>query len=226
MNAFGHYREGDVKLVQVESEKAEEIALDPFYAQFTKPGLGLSYFVHGQLQEAEDVFQSMLDFSEKRGLGNFTALAQVYLSSILIAKGQMRQGFKNFEEAQAFLLKNNLKIYYGLSEFILGVVYTQFITGPSPGFSTLIKNIGSLVKNAPSADRKAEEHYNKAIEILSEIGAKGDIGHAFFGLGRLHKAKKRNEKARECFLEAINLFQECDAHIYLQQARDALASVE
>jgi hypothetical protein len=45
-------------------------------------------------------------------------------------------------------------------------------------------------------------------------------------LGRLYKAKKRNEKAHECFSEAVHLFQECDAHVYLSQAKEALTSVE
>ena len=138
----------------------------------------------------------------------------------------MKLGFKKFEETQEVLRKNHMKVYYGLSEFLLGMVYTQFITGPSPDFSTLAENIGSEVTIAPFADRKAEEHYNKAIEILREIGSKGNLGQALLGLGQLHKAKKRNEKARECFSEAINLFQECDAHLFLKQARDALASVE
>ena len=130
------------------------------------------------------------------------------------------------EETQETLLKNHMKLYYGLSESILGMVYARFVTGPSPGLATLAKNIGSIAKNAPSADRKAQEHFNKAIEILSEIGAKVDLGQALLGLGQLHNTKKRKEKARECFSEAVRLFQECDAHVYLKQAEEALTSVE
>jgi hypothetical protein len=64
-------------------------------------------------------------------------------------------------------------------------VYTQFITGSSSGFATLAKNIGFIVKNAPFADRKAQEHFNKAIEILRKVGAKSTLGRAFFNLGQL-----------------------------------------
>ena len=138
----------------------------------------------------------------------------------------MKRGFKKFEETQEFLLKNHLKIFYGLSESILGMVYTQFITGPSPGLSTLTKNIGSIVKIAPFADKKAEEHFNKAIALFREMGARGELGEALLGLGRLYKAKKRYEKARECFSEAAQLFQECDARIYLSQAKEESASLD
>jgi tetratricopeptide (TPR) repeat protein len=181
--------------------------------------------MEGQLQEAEDTFESLLDFSEKRGIGMFTALSQMFLSAILIAKGQMNQGFKKFEDTQKVLLESHQKLIYGLSEFILGLVYTQFITGPSPSLSILAKNFAFMVKNAPFAEKKAEQHYNKAIALYREMGAKGELGEALLGLGRLHKAKKRNEKADECFSEAVQLFQECDAHVYLKQAQDELASV-
>ena len=49
-----------------------EVALDPFYAKFPKITLGMAYFLDGQLQEAENVFQSALDFSEKRGIENIS----------------------------------------------------------------------------------------------------------------------------------------------------------
>lgn len=225
MNALGHLLTGDMALCRKESEKAAGAALDPFYAQFAIFSLGLSYFFDGQLQEAEDIFESLLDFCEKRGIGMLSVLTQMFISPILIAKGQMKQGLRKLEETQEILLKNHMKVSYAQSEFILGVVYTQFITGSSPGFLTLVKNIGSIVKNAPFADRKAEEHFNKAIEILREVGAKSLLGRAFFNLGQLHKVKKRNENARECFSEAVHLFRECDAHVYLKQAEEAVASL-
>jgi tetratricopeptide (TPR) repeat protein len=225
MNALGHLLTGDMALGRKESEKAAGAALDPFYAQFAMFSLGLSYFFDGQLQEAEDIFESLLDFCEKRGIGMLSVLTQLFISPILIATGQMKQGLRKLEETQEILLKNHMKVSYAQSEFILGVVYTQFITGSSPGFLTLVKNIGSIVKNAPFADRKAEEHFNKAIEILREVGAKSFLGRAFFNLGQLHKVKKRNEKARECFSEAVHLFRECDAHVYLKQAEETAASL-
>ena len=153
-------------------------------------------------------------------------MCQMFLSIILIVKGQLKQGFKKFEETQQVLLENHIRSFYALSESMLGVVYSHFITEPSPGFLKLVKNIGSVVRYAPFADRKAEEHFNKAIALFREMEAKGYLGQAILGLGQLFKAKKRNEKARECFSEAVHLFEECDAHVYQQHAKDALASVE
>jgi tetratricopeptide (TPR) repeat protein len=226
MNSFGHLITGDMALCRKECEKSIGAALDPFYSQFPKVTLGLSYFMDGQFQEAEDIFESLLDFCEKRGIGVLSEYTTVILSTILIAKGNVKQGFKKFEETQAVLLKNHMKLFYATSESILGVVYSQFVTGPSLGLATLAKNIASIVKIAPFAYKRAEEHFNKAIEILREMGSKFYLGQAFFDLGQLYKTKEKNEQARECFSEAAHLFQECDAHVYLNQAKEALISVE
>jgi tetratricopeptide (TPR) repeat protein len=86
----------------------------------------------------------------------------------------------------------------------------------------MAKNIGFLVKNAPFATKKAEEHFHKSIELLKEIGARGYLGQAYLSLGLLYKASKRTDQARQYFQEAINLFQECEAGGFLKQANEAL----
>ena len=89
----------------------------------------------------------------------------------------------------------------------------------------MAKNFSFLIKNAPFAGKKAEEHFNKAIELFQEIGAKGFLGQAHMSLGLLYKASKRTDQARQCILEAINIFQECEAEVYLKQANEVLDSL-
>ena len=135
---------------------------------------------------------------------------------------------------------------YALSEFSLGMVYSQIVEGAGPrsmrtksgkaqkgvrsiprvSLSTMAKNIGFLIKNVPFASKKAEKHFNRAIELAKEIGMKGTMGMAYLDLGLLHKTKKRTEQARRCISEAIQLFEQCEAEFYLKQAREALASLE
>ena len=222
MKAFGHLATGDMKSSQKSSEKAIEVALDPFYAQFPKYTLGAAYFLGGRLQEAENVLQSGLIFCEKHGVGELSVGCQVFLAPILIAKGQMQQGKNLMEHAQKNLIRNQRRIHYGLTEYILGEVNSQIATGPKPSLSIMAKNIGFLVKNVPFAAKKAEEHFNKATEIFKETGAKGYLGPLYLSLGLLYKATKRTDEARQCILEAINIFQECEAEAYLKQANEAL----
>ena len=91
---------------------------------------------------------------------------------------------------------------------------------------TLARNIGFMVKNVPAADKKAEGHFKRAIEITKEIGSINYMARAYFDLGRLHKAKKRTNQAIQCLSRAIDLFEQCEADVFLQQAKKELDSLK
>ena len=225
MKSFGHLAAGDMQSAQISSEKAFEVALDPFYSQFPKVTLGIAYFLGGQLQEAENVLQSVINFGEKHGEGQSSVATQLYLAPILIAKGQMKQGIELLQNTQKTLIRNQRRMQYAMSEYILGEVNSQIVTGPKPSLSIMAKNIGFLVKNVPFATKKAEEHFKKAIELFKEIGAKGYLGQVYLSQGLLYKASRRTDQARHSILEAVKLFQECEAEVWLKQANEALDSL-
>jgi len=225
MEGFGHQAAGDMKSSQKSYKKAIEVALDPAYAQFPKSSLGMAYFLDDQIKQAENVFQSSINFCEKHGLGQMSVICQTWLVPILIAKGDMKQGTELLEKAQETFIRNQRRVWYALSEHILGEVYSQIATGPKPSLSIIAKNVGFLVKNVPFASKKAEEHFNKAIELFQEIGAKGFLGQAYLSLGLFYKAIKRTDQAKQCILKAINVFQECESEGYIKQANEALDSL-
>jgi tetratricopeptide (TPR) repeat protein len=225
MKAFGHWAGGDLDSVRKSSETAIEVALDPFYAQFPKTTLGASYLLSGRFQEAEEVFRSAIEFCENRALDELSVPCQLFLSPILIAKGQMQQGMDMMAHAQESLIKNHRRGFYAMSEYILGEVHFQIATAPRPSLSILAKNIGFLIKNIPSAKKRAEKHYSHAIELFEEMGMKSFLGQGYLSLGKLHKTYKRRDKARQCILASIDCFQECGAEAWLKQANEALHSL-
>jgi hypothetical protein len=77
----------------------------------------------------------------------------------------------------------------------------------------------------PFASKKSEEHFNKAIELFQEIGAKGYLGQVYLSQGLLYIASKKTDQARQSILEATNLFQECEAEGWLKQGYEALDSL-
>ena len=79
------------------------------------------------------------------------------MAPILIAKGHMQQGTELLENARKTLIRNQRRVQYAMSEYILGEVNSQIATGPKPSLSIMAKNIGYLVKNVPFATKKAEE---------------------------------------------------------------------
>lgn len=89
----------------------------------------------------------------------------------------------------------------------------------------MAKNIGFLIKNVPFASKKAEEHFNRAIEVAKEIGAKGTMGMAYLDLGLLYRIKGKTEQARKCISEAIQIFERTEAEEFLKQAKEALAAL-
>ncbi|MBW2486240.1 MAG: zinc-ribbon domain-containing protein [Deltaproteobacteria bacterium] len=76
------------------------------------------------------------------------------------------------------------------------------------------------------AGQKAQTHYNKAIQQAKKVGDKGTLGRCYLDLGILHRAKKRFDKAKKCFLRAIEIFEETEADGYLTQAKEAMESLE
>jgi len=175
---------------------------------------------------SREVFQPLLNFWDKRSLGLLSVLAQYCLAPSLIANGQMQQGKKLMDKAQKILIRNQRRTQYAISEYIVGEVNSQIATGPKPSLSIMAKNIGFLVKNVPFAAKKAEEHFEKAIEKCKEIGVKGYLGQTYLSLGLLYKATKRTDQAKGCLLKAVDLFQECEAGEWLKQANEALGTLE
>jgi hypothetical protein len=100
------------------------------------------------------------------------------------------------------------------------------VEGAGPiNLKLIIKNIGFLLRYAPIAAKKADQHLNNAIGIAKEIGAKGILGQATLDLGLLCKAKKQTDLARKNITGAIEIFEQCEAEVFLKQAKEALASL-
>jgi hypothetical protein len=77
-----------------------------------------------------------------------------------------------------------------------GTGFLLFQGGGPKRLSIIAKNVGFLIRNVPFASNKAEDHFNKAIEVAEEIGAKGLLGQGYLNLGLLHKAKGKTEQAK------------------------------
>jgi tetratricopeptide (TPR) repeat protein len=223
----GYYAAGDLPLAIECYKRAIQIAPDPVFANGARLLLGMTYVASGQLQEAEDMFAEVMRFSEIFGAEFIGTAGQLFQGIISITRGNLRQGVRTVEDLLGIWLENGSRYRYAIGKYMLGKLYLQIVQGAGPkSVSFLAKNIGFLVKNVPFADKKAEAHFNKTIEVAKEIGAKGVMGQAKLDLGMLHKAKGRTDQARECVSSAVQLFEQCEAEVYLKQAKEALASLE
>lgn len=230
--AYGHAVVGWAHLISGDFEssvnsflRAEQVAVDPFYATVFSIFRAFAHFFAGQLQEVEPAlrrgekcFEAGMDYQE------------VYLKLgwglLRVARGRFTEGINLLYEARQITIRDELKCTQALSEYILGRVYLGMALGEGDvSFSTMLKNITFLLKTIPFAARRAETHLRKASELYREIGAKGTLASALLDLGNLHKAKKRIEQAREHIAEAAQLFEKCEAKNYLNQAKNALKAI-
>jgi len=207
-------------------EKAINVSLDPIFSNMARMALGLSYLSTGKLLKAEKTLEEVIKYNEKYGMHYVGSAAQILKGIILIAKGYFGQGVKVSEDVLRVHNKNNSKYRLAAHHTLLGNVYLQMVQRTRPMSLTLfIRNFGFLIRNILFVSKKAEYHFNTAIDISKDIGAKGILGQAWFGLGSLHIAKGRIEQARKCFYEAVQVFEICDAKVYLKQAQAALSAL-
>jgi tetratricopeptide (TPR) repeat protein len=92
--------------------------------------------------------------------------------------------------------------------------------------SAILKNLGFIVKNVPLAKKKAEAHFLNSIELAERFGYKGVLGKSHYDLGLLYKLKGEADKAKQCFSEAIEVFEQCESVTFLRLAKEALASLK
>jgi class 3 adenylate cyclase/tetratricopeptide (TPR) repeat protein len=225
INSLGHSLVGDMESVKESVQSAVDVSEDPLYAQFPNVMSGSASLLSGNFQETKDALQPLVAYCEERDVGEVLIFAYLFLGPALVASGHMSQGLTMIEKARQASLQNQRRPVYCQAEYVLGYVYSQIATGPTPTLSTMARNVGFLIKNVPLAGKKAEEHFNRAIEVAKEIGAKGILGTAYLDLGLLHKGRKRTDQARACLTEAIKIFEEIEGQAYLKQAEEELASL-
>jgi tetratricopeptide (TPR) repeat protein len=224
---FGRYIAGDFASAIECFKKAIEVIKDTIYSNSAKLLLGMSYIADGRLQEAEKTLEEILADSKDSSFEFLGTAARSFTAIILMAKGDLSRGEKTVVDLLQVWLENGSRYRYAAIHNTLGKFYLQIFQRAGPkSLSFLSKNIGFLVKTIPFADRKAETCFNTAIEVSKEIGAKGILGQSYLDLSFLHKAKNRTHQAKECISQAIQLFEKCEADVYLKQAKGTLESLE
>jgi tetratricopeptide (TPR) repeat protein len=207
-------------------EKAIQVGVEPFYVEYIRMNLALTYIMNGQITEAEDAINSVVAFSQDSGAWGAGRPAQAFLGAVLIAKGQMSLGVKRLNEAKEDLLANG-KLFYLHCEYILSKIFSQIAERRAPiSLSKIAGNIGFLVRNVPFAGKKAEGHFKKVIDVAEKMGAKTVMGNAYLDLGLLYKAMKKKDRAIEFVSKAAEIFEECGADVYLKQSHEALKSLQ
>ncbi len=222
----GKLERGDIPSAIESLKRATQVALDPFYFSGMSLFLAVAQVHSRDFAGAEATLQNVVQYTRDFGIEWLGTVAQMCLGIIALSKGDMNRGLAMMEEVRQVWLDSGRRCFHASLENALGNVYLQIVLREGDlSLPVVLKNIGFLVKNVPGAANKAEAHFKKAVQIAEEIGAKGTLGRTYLDLGRLHKAKRRQEEARQCLEKAVEYFELCDAEAYLNQAREVLNSL-
>jgi len=227
VKGFGFLLDGDFTSAIECNLRAINVSADPWYTQFPKLHLGLSYAAIGQFQEAIEPLEKLISFCDNFGGEILGMPAKAALGAMMIASGQMAKGLKMTEGVKQVWLQSGCKWRYSNAEYLLGTVFLKMVDrSTSISFPLLQSNVGFLIRYLPFASKRAEHHFLKAIEVAEKIGAMGMLGHAYYHLGLLHKLKGNKQKARDNITKAIYYLEKCQAETYLSKATEVLAAIK
>ncbi len=208
-------------------KKGIQVSTDAMISHAMRTLLGACYLASGQLKEAQTPLEEVIDYSEKHGFEIAGTISQAMEGTVLISEGDLKRGMSLYKNAMRVFHERKNLYRYAVGNHLMAMVYSRIAQGGEgkKDISFYMKNIGFLIKTVPFAYKKAEGHFNIAIKTAKEIGARSHLGRAYLELGKLHKAKGKKEKARECISNAIDSFEKCGADVFLKQAREALAAL-
>ena len=186
---------------------------------------GIAYILNGDYEKAKYPLASMVDYCSKRW-PYLSISGEMMLAVLEVATGRMNDGMNKLLEIRKTFQKNERRFDCALSEYLLGSIYCQIALGEGDvNFSTIIHNLMFLLKNLPSATKKAESHLKEAIRLSDKYDAMGIKGQALLDLGRLYAVKKRIGEAKDCLATAIETFELCEIETFKQKAQDTIATL-
>jgi len=225
--SFAHSAAGNPALAMEASKEAVRVSADPIYSIIPNAIAALSHVQMGEFKEAGKIANATLAFCEEFGCDYHGTVASLILGGVMISSGKMAMGLKQVENILQRSKEIEKKSLMPMGEYTLGNIYFQMATGAGPvKWSALLKNAVFLSKTLPVASKRAEYHFNKAVDLAKEIGAKGVEGQAYLDLGQLYKTQKKKDQAKQYISKAIQIFEETSAEGFLKQARQAMESLE
>ena len=181
--------------------------------------LGYTYLSNDQIDEAERVLEEIIGFTERSGYEYLGTAAKALSGMVTLARGNLDEGVRIIRERmQAF--KEGGKCYHYLTfDYLLGKIFLQIATRQRGlNFSMIRRNLSFLLRHAPMAARKAEDHFRRTISMAESLGAKGILGQACLDLGRLYQNRDQFEEARIYLERSIAVFRKCRADVFSQEA--------
>ena len=223
IKSAGYIRFGNFNKAAVVGEQAVAVSADPFYKFCFSFSLAAACLLNKEMKRADECLQKILPLAKKNSDKVIGDILIMLNSIVLIEKGRMFEGLDIAKEMEQTVIMQQRRGAVPIARIILGKIYLEIIQKSKPiSTLTMLKNIGFIIQNVPTAYKKAIYWYSKSIEMSEETGAIGMKAQALLDLGIIYRIKKQNQKAKEHLETAIEIFEEVGAYTFLKQANQEL----
>jgi tetratricopeptide (TPR) repeat protein len=150
--------------------------------------LGWTWCRAGRVREAVDLLASILPLYEATQFVGGQVFGSAFLGEAYWRAGQLNDAERTLQSGLKLATRGgDQKFYVGWIRRLLAEIAME-------------KNPGQVTE--PFAARQFEE----CISIFRDIKAENELAMAYAGYGRLHRRKGRRDQARECFGQALDIF--------------------
>nr|MDA8154924.1 tetratricopeptide repeat protein [Actinomycetota bacterium] len=134
---------------------------------------------------------------------------EIPLGAIMVLAGQMKKGIRHIEHFMEHwaAMGNSAQPVWG--HLFLSEIFLQLALGKEkPPFKIILKNIGFILLNAPTARRKARYHLEEVVKKSRQYNMPGFLAKALYGLGILEQTRKNYPKSRSYLEEGLKIASE------------------
>ena len=221
-----HASVGDWGEVIRSYQKAIEVAVDPFYHFASQLVTALRLLQAGMIDELEAILPDILKYCDETDNRFFNDAIDSMSAVLQIIKGDLSIGMQKLMAIETKTKDSDFWFQAITIEIMIAQVYLKAAKKSQPiSFLTMIKNPGFILKHVFFAAQKAEKHLKKIVSMGAQKDAIGLVAQANLELGILYKHQKRYNEAHQNLNEAIQIFNEIGASIFLDQAKDELAGL-
>ena len=178
----------------------EKVKSNPYLA-WGWLGLGMGYYLQGDLDAALEYTQKAYTIQENLGMPALMSWNHWSIGAIQFEANALKKALERFNSALSFSQENSEKAAEGVTLTWMGRTMTK---------------MDVLQKD------KAEQFIRKGIEILKKLKIKPYYSNGYLFLGELYSYSNQREKAIKYLTKAEENFREMELDFWLDKTREAL----
>jgi hypothetical protein len=181
----------------VNADEAITVGLSPIDHGAAMMGKAIALIMMGRAEEGADIFRPLRQAVWDGGLLLALTAAEGPYGLAMILAGDIAGGVKWIEEGGKRVENWGFHAGPAFADLYLGEVYLEMVVSDDkPSAAVIRRNLWFLLRTIPFAASTARRHLEDAERYFRTYDMPALLSWALADLGRLHAAKKRNDRAR------------------------------